>query len=141
MKNRKDYPWMDKAAGKISSTLLKWQTKVSDMISRKLNKVSLKRLKILLIAFCLISGGYSGYLMISAVFFKTKPSIRIEQTKVPQHFDRTGDAIIDGRIDEDLFRTIQEYKKYMDSLRQPIRPGLLDSIRILEEIYYSQQKR
>lgn len=141
MKNRKDYPWTDKAATKISSTLLKWQTKVSDMTSRELNKVSVKRLKIFLIAFCLISGGFSGYLMINAVFFKTKPSIQIEQTKVPLHFDRTGDEIMNGRIDEDLFRTIQEYKKYMDSLRLPIRPGLLDSIRILEEIYYSQQKR
>lgn len=40
----------------------------------------------------------------------------------------------------DIYEQIQDYKKYMDSIGQPIRPGMLDSMRILEEIYLQQQK-
>lgn len=101
----------------------------------------MKRLKMLLVVFCFISGGFSLYLVISAVLSKPNPSIKIDKMNVPKHFDNTGDAITGSGIDEELYREIQEYRRYMDSLKQPIRPGLLDSIRILEEIYHSQQKK
>lgn len=101
------------------------------------------KLKQLLIAFCLLSGGFSTYLMTQAIFGKTKqqPAMEIERMSVPSHVDRSGSEINEGDagVSHDLFLEIQAYKYHMDSLGQAIRAGLLDSIRILEQIYQSQK--
>jgi hypothetical protein len=47
---------------------------------------------------------------------------------------------MENPVPDEMYQNIQEYKRYMDSLGEPIRPSLLDSIKILEEIY-SQQKK
>lgn len=146
MKNEKNAAaanWTDKAAGTIAGVGIKLQTKFAITMNRLTSKIPGKKLKILLVAFCLISGGFSLYLGGHAIFGKAKkqPALQIEQMQRPQHFDKTGSEINEGEntVPEDLYRDIQEYKHYMDSLGQPIRPGLRDSIEILEQIYYSQK--
>ena len=136
--------WTDKAAGKIAGAGIKLQTKFANTMNKLVSNIPGKRMKIILVVFCLLSGGFSIYLATNAIFGKEKkqPVLEVKPINVPRHYDRTGGEINepDNYISEDQYREIQEYKRYMDSLGQPIRPSLLDSIQILEQIYHSQIK-
>jgi hypothetical protein len=138
-----DGNWTDRAACKIAGAGIRLQTKFAKMMNQLTSNLPRKKLKFILVAFCVISGGFSIYLAGHAVFGKSKnqPTIKIEQMNTPRHFDKTGSEINEpeNTVPEDLYRDIQEYKHYMDSLGQPIRPGLRDSIQILEQIYHSQK--
>lgn len=133
-KKLKENPLQDKVAGKIASGLIWLQTIIAD----RMNK--LKNLKAILIGFCVISSGLSIYFLVDAIIAKPNQSLKIDPIRMPQHFDKSGDEVMESAMPEDIYQQIQEYKKYMDSIGQPIRPGMMDSIKILEEIYLQQQK-
>jgi hypothetical protein len=137
--------WKDKAAGKIAGIAFKLQTKFAFFMNRLVSNIPPKRLKLLLIVFCFLSGGFSAYLAAHAIFAHTpkEPAINLNPIHMPRHYDRTGSEINEpeNRISDELYQEIQAYKKAMDSLGEPIRPGLLDSIVILENIYLSQQTK
>jgi hypothetical protein len=59
---------------------------------------------------------------------------------MPQHFDRSADEVMEHDMPEDIYRQIQEYRHYMDSTGQSIRPGLQDSMGMIEDMYLQQQK-
>lgn len=115
--------------------------------------MSVKKLKVILVVFCLGCGGYSIYLMVNAIVSpdKKQPSFKVDQVDVPKHFDETGDEIIqpESYVDEGTYQQIQGFKEYLDSLKtnksklydsiMVARPGLMDSILALEEIYNSQK--
>ncbi len=124
----------DKVASKIAHGLILIQTKVSD----RMNKI--KNLKAVLIGFCVLSAGLSIYFFVDALVSKPKATFKIDQVMVPKHFDKSGDEIMESEMPEDIYLQIQDYKKYKDSLGFMIRPGLLDSIKLLEEIYLQQHK-
>ena len=110
------------------------------------------RLKTALILFCLIGGGYSLYLIVSALTThpKANDALKIEQATVPKHFDKTGAEIAEpeSNVDERTYGQIRFFKAYTDSLKtanSPLydsivsaRPYLMDSIQALEQLYYSQ---
>ena len=81
------------------------------------------------------------YLILHALFGVQRiPTMNVTPMKVPKHIDKTGS---EGRepekfVGDEMYQAIQHYKRQMDSLRIPIRPGLLDSMRVLEQIYQSQ---
>ena len=102
--------------------------------------MTIKKVKMWLAAFCIVSGGLSVYFFVNALVSKPKHVFKIDNVHVPEHFDKSGDEIMENPVPDDMYQNIQEYKRYMDSLGEPIRPSLLDSIKILEEIY-SQQKK
>lgn len=134
-KEIKENVLQDKVAGKIASGLIMIQSKVSDRMNR------IKNLKGILIGFCVISAGLSIYFFVDAIVSKPKAMFKIEQVKMPMHFDQSGDEIMESEMPDDIYLQIQEYKNYMDSFGLPIRKGLMDSIRILEEIYLQQHKK
>jgi hypothetical protein len=143
----------DKVAGKIAGFIVKAQTKFADVMNRNFSGISTKRMKIFLFLFCLVSGGLSIYYIVNAVFNHDKKnnSFKIDHVDVPKHYDKTGDELIHSQIfiDEETMQNIQVFKQYMDSLKTKgakqydsimlERPGLMDSITMLEEIYYSQK--
>jgi hypothetical protein len=133
MRKRKDreHPLAEKAAGKIAAAIIKVQTKTSNAVNNKLNKMSVKRLKIFLLLFCLSWGSLSVYLIV----FDRKPKIRIDKIRMVRQPSENQIH----KVDTEIIEQIHAYKRYMDSLGEPIRPSLLDSMNILEEIY-SQQK-
>ncbi len=139
-KKEKRNSWSDKAASKISKVILAIQTNVSNRMNEKLNKVSIKRLKTGLIIFCIVSGGFSVYLAIEAIVAKPK-AIKVQSIKVLQHIQQQEELSLNDRVDEELYQQIQRYKHYLDSTGESISPGLRDSIRIIEELYHSQQKQ
>lgn len=135
--------WTDRAAGKIAGAGIKLQTKFANVMNKQFSNIPPHKLKTVLVIFCLLSGGFSIYLAAHAVFGpETKQvPVQVEQMHIPQHYNRSGSEVneMGSYVDEILYREIQEYKRYMDSLGQPIRPGLLDSINVLEQIYHSQK--
>lgn len=137
--------WKDKAAGKIAGVAIKLQTKFALLMNNLVSNIPPKKLRVILLVFCLFSGGFSIYLAAHAIFANTpkEPAINVSPIHMPQHYDRTGSEINEPEngVSHQMYQEIQAYKKTMDSLGEPIRPGLLDSIVILENIYQSQQTK
>ena len=145
----------DKVAGKIAGTGIKMQKIFADKMNKIFMNTGNKKTKTILIAFCITAGGYSIYLLTNAIISpaKKQESFKIDQVKTPQHFSKSGEESIlpDAYVDEQTYNKIQEFKKYMDSLHQnkkveydsilQARPGLMDSVQMLEEIYYSQKQK
>jgi len=143
----------DKVAGKIVGFIVKAQTKFAHVMNRNFSGISTRRMKIFLFLFCLVSGGLSTYYIINAVFSHDKKnnSLQIDHVDVPKHYDKTGDELTHPEIfvDEETMKNLESFKQYMDSLKTKStkqydsimleRPGLMDSIKMLEEIYYSQK--
>ena len=134
-------PLQDKVAKGIAGFFIKVQTKLADRMNKSISGISIKRTKAILILFCLFWGGLSVYFIANAVFGSKQPPIKVDHVKTLQHISQPDEEEIENRVDPETYRQIQEYKKYMDSTRQTIRPGLLDSMIILEQIYLSQQKK
>lgn len=145
----------DKVAGKIAGLGLKIQAGFANRMNKTFKKMNYKRLKMWLIIFCVTCGGYSIYLLTNAIISSasTQHSIKIEPVKVPKHYDKSGDELItsDNAVDEQTFQNIHAFKKYMDSLKQAgskdydsiltARPFLMDTVLLLEQIYYSQKQK
>lgn len=118
-------------------------------------KTDYKRLKLILIFFCVAAGGYSLYLIANSVFSpeSKRNNFEVQQMDIPKHFNKTGDETVmpDATVDEQTYLQIQDFRKYMDSLKLnraneydsilQARPGLMDSVQVLEQIYLSQKQK
>jgi hypothetical protein len=105
---------------------------------------------VLLILFVLSAGTYSIYLAVNAITGKRSNSITITPIKRPKHATETGETNKDAaEVSEAEYSRIKRFRIYMDSLaRSPSgkilydsitqhRPGLMDSVRFIEN-YYKQ---
>jgi hypothetical protein len=145
----------DKVAGKIAGVGIKAQQLFAEKMNRIFMKTDFKRLKLILILFCVSAGGYSIYLIVNGVFSpeRNQKAFEVQQMDIPKHFNKTGDETVmpDARVDEQTYLQIQDFKKYMDSLKLnrtneydsilQARPGLMDSVQVLEQVYLSQKQK
>ena len=145
----------DKGAGKIAGAGIKMQKLFAQKMNNIFMNIEIKRLKALLVLFCLCAGGYSIYLVADSIIKpdKKQNSLKIQQMDVPKHFDKTGDESLnpEAYVDEETFQRIKQFRVYMDSLKRnksseydsilQVRPGLMDSVQMLEEIYNSQKQK
>lgn len=136
----KDNPVTDKVAGKIAGGIVTIQTLFSKRMNKIVSTMTITNLKVWLISLCIISGGLSIYFIISSLTSTTATSIKIERVRMPAHMNKAGDEIMEHSMTPDIYQQLQDYKHYMDSIGEPIRPTLLDSIKMLEQIYLQQQK-
>lgn len=134
------HPLQDKVAGKIAGGFIWLQTRFASVMNKKFASMPVPKTKLVLFLFTLISGGLSLYFFIHALVSTPHSPLKIDPIRVPTHFDQTGDEVMDGVLPEEIYQQIQSYRRYMDSLGAPIRPGMADSMRLLEEIYLQQQK-
>lgn len=145
----------DKVAGKIAVIGIKAQRLFAERMNKLFMKTDYKRLKLILIFFCITAGGYSIYLIANSVFSpeRKQKTFEVQQMDIPKHFDKTGDETVmpDATVDEQTYLQIQDFRKYMDSLKLnraneydsilQARPGLMDSVQVLEQIYLSQKQK
>ena len=124
----------EKLAGKIANVILNTQSKLSDRINR------FRGLKTLLILFCVVSAGLSTFFLVDAITRKPNAKIKIDRIRTPRPAYETPGEMYDEKVPEEIYLSIQNYKRYMDSSGEQIRPGLADSMRVLEEMYLQQQK-
>ncbi len=145
----------DKVAGKIAAAGIKLQQLFAEKMNKLLMKTDFKRLKIILIIFCIGAGGYSIYLIANSAISpdRKQNSFEVQKMDVPRHFDKTGDEnlIPEAYVDEEIYQQVKQFRNYMDSLKQKrrneydsilqARPGLMDSVQMLEQIYLSQKQK
>ena len=145
----------DKVAGKIAKAGIAVQNKFAKVMDKIVAGMNTKRLKLYLIIFCIGCGGYSIYLFTDAIISPdvNNKALQIDKASIPKHFDNTGDDIVapDNSVDEETFNQIQQFKQYLDSLKQSrsylydsilsARPLLMDTVLLLEQIYYSQKQK
>ncbi|RYE52966.1 MAG: hypothetical protein EOP48_15360 [Sphingobacteriales bacterium] len=153
LKRRLEESQSDSIGTRLGKGIVKLQTAFAVSLNTATAKLSVRKLKMALLLFCLVSGGVSLYLATSGVLGKStkKAPITIDQASVPKHFDKSGDEIRDvqNSIDDELYGQVKAFRAYMDSLQINnkvtydsillLRPGLLDSITLVEQIYLSQQ--
>ena len=138
----------------IAGFLLSMQNRFASFMNGKINNLSSRSKQIGLVLFCLLFGGFSIYAFVGA-FRNTGNSgkaIKPDQVAVPKYYDRTASENKEPSVSENDIIRINRFSKYMDSLSHSVkgkavydsilkaRPGLMDSIQVLEEIYYSQSK-
>ena len=151
----KSLPVNDKIANRIAESLIKMQTGFSSGMNRLFQKMGIRKLKLVLISFCFMIGGYSIFLIVSGALKNDMETDTFIISHLPpsKYFKRPNDIIIPlGKyVNEETFRKIQLFKIYLDSLKQKdivlydsilnSRPLLMDSILKLEEMYLSQNQK
>ncbi|SFQ30351.1 hypothetical protein [Parafilimonas terrae] len=129
------------------------QTKWAKWMTKRTQRFSRNTWKLLLALFVLTAGGYSIYLAIDAFISKGSKSIAVTPIRTPAHINETGDVVTSTpQVTDTGYNRIKNFRMYMDSLARspsgkPIydsimkhRPGLPDSVRIIEN-YYQQLKQ
>lgn len=134
---------------------LRLQYKCAHLLERKTAHWSRRSWTLILIVFTLGTGGYSIYLMVDSFSepeVSSVPITRIVKTtnaiQISKAIDHLKVAISKGEYEKTI-----RFRRYMDSLgRSPTgkkikdsinqnRPGLLDSLTIVEKYYHSQFKK
>ena len=143
----------DRMAASIVRHCIRWQSKWAAWMQHRAERFSGRGKVVVLSLFCLLAGGYSSFLAMSSSSGKPPPLARIEQKK-DVHPHPPGGEISHAPvvITKDEYRKTQRFRQYLDSLDQTPsgeklldslmanRPGLLDSVLLLENLYQSQIK-
>ena len=127
----------DKAATGIANGILKTQRWFANTLESLTNKWKQKQQWIFLYTVCFLFGGLSIAEVVNS--FKVPENAKVLMPKsisVPKNIYKEGKAFL---ITENEFQKVQEYKRTHPSLIKE-RPGLFDSLVLIEQSYYSQKK-
>lgn len=126
----------DKAAGYIAKAILKVQNKFSEFLGQISASWKAKQKWIFLYMVCLVFGGLSVMSVVRSSKVISKPT----SIKVPRNIHENSSI----RITNIEFRQVQKFKRSLDSASKlkllEERPGLMDSLEMVEQLYYSQKK-
>lgn len=109
-------------------------------LQRKTSPWSSFKKKMYLIAYALVFGGISLFMMAGPFFgaLNQERVFRFQEIHLPSHIGKPGDPPLHCVISKELFERIEAFRNN-DSLVLA-HPGLLDSIRLFEQRYQSQLK-
>ena len=127
----------DKAATGIANGILKSQRWFANTLESRTIKWKQKQQWIFLCAVCLVFGGLSIAAMVKS--FKTgadSNTLMPKSISVPKNIYEEDKPFL---ITENEFQKVQEYKRTHPNLIKE-RPGLFDSLILIEQSYYSQKK-
>ena len=126
------------------------QGRWANWMMKSTEKFSRRTWVVLLILFVLSISAYSVYLAASAITGKAEISITVTPIEKPRYTTETRETDKEAvEVSEAEYRRIKKFRIYMDSLaRSPLgktlydsinshRPGLMDSVRYIEN-YYQQ---
>jgi hypothetical protein len=142
------------AAGMVDKCVclqLKWAAYLQGKSERLSNRVK----KCWLMAFCLLSVGSSLYMGIKSFGGGNNKTLIVTPINVPVHSSPSVDKSTHSFliITKDEIRKIERFRLYMDSLGRSLagkktrdsillsRPGLMDSIRVVESLYQLQSSK
>ena len=153
-RKEKREPVSEKAAGIIARTILAIQRGFAEWMGRRTASLGRGGKIGLLVIVCVVFGGLS---VASLVKVFTGPgeseSWKPSAVRVPGYYDKTRDASANevAIVSPSAYMKMRAFRRYMDSLKgtatgkleyekiMKARPGLMDSVRFLEELYHSQQ--
>jgi predicted PurR-regulated permease PerM len=139
---------------KLDEASLQLQYKCAQWLERKTAQLSRKSWIVILTSFILFTSSCCIYLLVASFSQTTTSSITITPITKPINALQMGKQMIDGylSISKTEFEKMVRFRRYMDSLgRSPtgkkiqdsimqFRPGLLDSLTIVENQYHLQFK-
>lgn len=127
----------DKAATHIADGILKSQRWFANTLESLTNKWNQKQQWIFLYAVCLVFGGLSIAGMVNSFKIEANPHrIMPKSVSLPKNIYKANKPFL---ITENEFQKVQEYKRTHPNLLKE-RPGLFDSLLLIEQSYYSQKK-
>lgn len=154
-KRRKDKPsLMYPVFQRLGNAIDKRQRKWAIWLNGKAEKLSKNTKLYSLIIFCFLFGGFSIYIIVSAIGNNAE-KLTIEKMSFPAYAiaeDSTTSVKQLPILSEKEHQNIERFKRYMDSLQKtPVgrlkydsiiktRPGLMDSIAFIEQLYNEQLK-
>ena len=151
----KENPAQERLASSIVSACISLQQKWADFMQRHTERLSRKGKLVILSLFCMIAASLSIYLIASSVTSRKASSFAVIHLKKLPYTVKSGDENTKALVivSKAEYERIQRFRFYMDSLaRSPSgkqlhdsilihRPGLMDSILLIENIYQSQIKK
>ena len=144
----------DRIANSIVITCICLQQRWAAFMQRNAERLSTKRKAIILSIFCLCTGGFSFFFIAKSLTSNNIVSFNVTQFKssrLPKAGDELNKPLV--IITKEEYDKIERFRDYIDSLAvSPSgkkiyngiltgRPGLIDSIILLENIYQSQIKK
>ena len=153
--NRKENPVQDRMAIKIVQKCIKVQERCAHYLLIKSERLSHMSKISLLLLFCLSTGGYSMYMIVRSFITTESRAFTITKIKSPAHVRDEDEENLrtTNVISLEEFQQIERFQDFMDSLSETesgrkiidsillYRPGLIDSIRQIENIYQSQSSK
>ena len=144
----------DKVAKNVVVWCLTLQERWAAFMQTQTERLSGNGKLILLTLFCLIAGSVSIYHIANSLIGYPSISIKISRIKAPLYTTRSGEENTRSEIvvTRQEYERLVHFRQYMDSLaRSPgskpfydsilkQRPGLMDSVAFVENIYQSQIK-
>ncbi|SDW13656.1 hypothetical protein SAMN05444410_101318 [Hydrobacter penzbergensis] len=145
----------ERVASSIVSACIRLQQRWANFMQRHTERLSRNGKLILLSLFCLTAGSISIYFIANSLLSRKASSFTVAPLTKPPYANKSGDENTKAFviISKAEYEKIQRFRFYMDSLaRSPSskkvhdsiltnRPGLMDSILLLETIYQSQNKK
>jgi len=144
----------DKAGSNLATKGRKIQIGIADWMGQKTSKISIRTQKLAWSLFIGITGCYCIYLMTKSVLGGGTVEFNVQAITKPSNADKTGAEIMESQqpVSEAEYDRIMHFRKYMDSLATNTtgkeihdsiitnRPGLMDSLEIVENYYQSYHK-
>ena len=144
----------DRMAKHIVAWCIRLQERWATFMQKQTERLSGNGKLIVLSLFCLVAGSLSIYLIATSLMGYPAVSIKISSIKAPLYSARSVDHDTKSSIiiTREEYQRIEHFRHYMDSLAtsssgKPIydsilkqRPGLMDSVAFIENIYQSQTK-
>lgn len=154
-KNIREDISQDKNAKIIVDKFLRLQQQWATFMQQHIERLSIKSKVIVLVFFCLGGAGFSFLLIAKSFMGNNKTSFRVARIQNAEHIGKSGEEKIlaTSIVTKQEHEKIQSFRQYMDSLsRSPLgkrtydsilitRPGLMDSVIVIENIYQSQIKK
>lgn len=139
----------DMIATSIAHKCVKVQEQYARFLQSQTERLSYTTKTLLLEMFLLLSTGCSLYLIIASLISHKNKSFSVALIEVPEHINKAGDENTKApvMVFEAEYKRIHHFQLYMDSLaKNPSgkrlydsilfsRPGLIDSIIIMDEMY------
>lgn len=140
---------------RIVSACIRLQQRWANFMGHHTERLSRSGKLIALTLFCLTAGSLSIYFIANSLMSRKASSFTVTHLTKPPYADKAGDENTKTFeiVSKSEYEKIQRFRYYMDSLvRSPSgkrlydsiltnRPGLIDSILVLEKIYQSQNKK
>ncbi|MBN8718363.1 MAG: hypothetical protein J0H85_02900 [Sediminibacterium magnilacihabitans] len=127
----------NKAAIKIANCIIKFQNGFAKCMFSFTRNWKQKQQWLFLYMVCFVFGGLSIIAILNP--FKTKEqdkAIIPKSISVPKSIQKQNGQFV---ITENEFQQVQEYKRKFPNLQKE-KPGLFDSLNLVEQMYYSQKK-
>ena len=138
----------------IAAFLLSRQVRLTSFMNKRVNRLGKGSKCFSLFTFCFLFGGFSFYSLISTFSKSGTPGNRLEllHLQVPKYYEQGIPGIKEPQFHLKGLLRLHQFKSFMDSLKRSPggkalyesiiqeRPGMLDSIKQLDETYYLQLK-